>query len=77
LERRDEVEERPSPSIEPPNNNGIDLAPPSGAEQLLSLGPSLGTGADLLLLEGDLPAAALRVLAHGGELHREGLLVMG
>ena len=47
-----------------------------GRVQFFTFGPKQSTGADLLNLGGDLPAAANSILPHGLDLKRERLLVM-
>ena len=76
LQRIHEIDQRASPAVEPPHNHKINF-PPSGCHQ--EFFPFLSecrSRTDILYLDIDRPAPLPRVIAHGGELHRQRLLVM-
>ncbi len=77
LQGGDEIDERPSPAIEPPHDDDIDFPPASGAYQFLTARTRLCAGADFLDRRRDLPALAFGVGAHRFELHRQRLLIVG
>jgi len=76
LQGANQVEERASPSIKAPDEDGIDLTPASGIHHRFSLGAAFGAGADLFNFRDDAPAAALGIGTQRRELGRERLLVM-
>ncbi len=77
LQRADQVEERTSPPIQAPDQDGIYLAPASGIHHGFPLWAAFGAGADLLHVHDDAPAAALGIGAQRGELRGKRLLVVG
>ena len=77
LQGGNEVQKRSPPSVQTPDHNGIELATSSYFEDFLPLRSRLGTGADFFDFRGDRPATSLGVGAHGRELHRQSLLIMG
>lgn len=68
MERRHQVGKRPSPAIEPPDENRVDLAAARGTEELIAKLPLPGARADLFDLQRNRPAAMGGVLAHGPKL---------
>ena len=77
LQGANQVEERASPSIQAPDEDGIDLTPASGIHHRFSLGAAFGAGADFFNFGDHAPAAALGIGTQGRELCGERLLVMG
>jgi hypothetical protein len=77
LQRGDEVEERPSPTVEPSHNDPIELPPSRRLEQLLSLRPQDCARANILDFQGSFLPTLDNVITHRGQLQRERLLVMG
>jgi hypothetical protein len=77
LQGADEVEQRPPPTIEPPDHNDIELAAAGRFEHRLALWPHIGAGADVAHLHADAPATLLGVGAHRAQLHRQRLLIVG
>ncbi len=77
LQGGDEVDQRPSPAIEPPYDDDIDFSSTGGAQQFLAPRTGLGSRADFLDRRGDPPAFAFGIGAHGLELHGQRLLIVG
>jgi len=55
-ERRQEIRDRPAPTIQPPDQHHVDLPPASGFQQFLSRFPSCRSGVHLTNLQGDRPS---------------------
>jgi hypothetical protein len=69
------VEQRTAPPIQSPDQHDIDLAPPSGIDQLLPLFSLRGTRTYFFDLHGNSPASIRCILAQRAHLHRKSLLV--
>src|SRR5271157_3524991 len=67
---------RPSPAIQPPDYDHVNLAAPRRFQQLLPQFPLGGSGADLFDLQGDVPAPLGNVFPHGTVLQWQSLLVV-
>ncbi len=76
LQRADEIKQRAPPAIEPPHEDGVDLASPCGVHHRLALRSVLGAGADFTHRHGDAPAAAFGVRAQRRQLGGQRLLVV-
>jgi hypothetical protein len=76
LERRQQIGYGPTPAVQSPNEHYIDFSAAGGREQFVK-SFSLGrTGATLMDLRGDRPAASGGILPNGPALHRKGLLIV-
>jgi len=77
LKCRNQVCDGPAPAIQAPHQHDIDFTAASSSDQsfaLLALGRA---GADLFDLRDDGPVSFGRVFAHGADLQRQRLLIMG
>ncbi len=77
LKRRNQICHGPAPAIQTPNQDDIDFAPSCRGDQSCASFPVRRAGADLFHLREDGPTALGCVFAHGADLQRKRLLVVG
>ena len=77
LERRNQIRDGPAPAIQTPNQYDIDFAPSCGSDQSCAQFALRRARADLFDLRDDAPTALGCVFAHGADLQRQRLLVVG
>ena len=76
LQRHDQIDERPAPSVQSPDQHHIDLAPTRGCKQILAEFALCRARPDLFDLNRDRLAAFGRILPHGAYPQRQSLLVV-
>ncbi len=69
MSNRREISDLLIPSVQPPHQHHVDLAPPRSIDQLLPLFALRGARANFFDLHGDGPAAVRSVVTHGTHLH--------
>ena len=77
LERRNQVSHGSAPAIQAPHQHDIDFAPSCRGDQGCASFPLCRAGADLFDLRDDGPTALGCVFAHGTDLQRQRLLIVG